>query len=75
MKTGDASISKLIEVLQLSVKENKLGRPTYPSPDEEAFVVAAKYIEGDNGLPIYTTSITYEIYSVVESVKEILTYK
>ena len=40
MKIGEVSISNLREVLQLSVKNQKLGRPTYLSPDEEELTVA-----------------------------------
>ena len=36
MKTGEVSISKLREVLHISAKNNKVGRPTYLSLDEES---------------------------------------
>ena len=53
--TGEVSISKLREVLQKFVKRNKVGRPTYLSPNEESFVVEAAEKEGANGLPIDTS--------------------
>ena len=62
-------------MLQLSVKNNKLGRQNYLSLDEESYMAAASYIEGSHGLPIGTTLISAELLSVVESVKEIPTCK
>ena len=69
MKTGEVSRSKLIEVLQLSAKNNKVGRPNYLSLDEESLVVVAADIEGAHGLPINTFSISYELQFVLASVK------
>ena len=53
-------------MLQLAVKNNKLGIPTYLSPDEEAFVVAAAEIEGCHGFSIKTDSMENELQIVVE---------
>ena len=57
------------------VKNNKVVRLTYLSPDEESFLVAAVEIEGPNRLTIDTASIASELHSVVESVKARPTFK
>ena len=57
-------------MIQLFVKNNKVVRPTYLIPDEEAFVVAEEEIEGAHGLPIITAPISAGLYSTVEPVKE-----
>ena len=54
MKKREVSRSKFREVIQISVKTNKVGRPTYLILYEETLVVTAAYIEGYHGLPIYT---------------------
>ena len=51
IKTGEVSRSNIREVIQLSGK-NKPGRPTYLSPDKEAFVIAAAEIEVAHGFTI-----------------------
>ena len=65
MKIVEVSISKLREVIQISVNLNKLVRPTYLIPDEEALVVAAADIEGDHGSPVETNMISSELQSTV----------
>ena len=57
MNTGDVSRSKIREVLQLSIKMSKVGRPTYFIPNEEEFVVSAADIEGAHGFPMDTATI------------------
>ena len=69
MKTGHVPRSKLIEVLQLSIKNNKVGIPTYLSSEKEEFVVSASHIEGSHGFPIDTALIVDKLYSVIESAK------
>ena len=71
MKTVEVPISNLREGLQLSVKKNKLGRPTYLIPDEEAFSISAADIEVSHGFLIDTATIAYELQCVVSSVEEI----
>ena len=62
-------------MLQLSVKNIKLGRPTYLIPDEEAFLVAAEEIECSQGFTMDNAMIAYELYCVVSSVQEIPIFK
>ena len=57
MNTGEVSISSLREVLQISVKMNKVGRITYLCLDEWELVVAAADIEFYNVLPVDTDMI------------------
>ena len=57
MKTGEVSRSNIREVIHQYVKKYKVGRPTYLILYEETLVVTAAYIEGNNGLPIYTAII------------------
>ena len=65
MKTVELSRSKLLEVLHISAKKNKVVRPTYLSSDEEALAVAEANIEGSLGLPINTVAISDELKCVV----------
>ena len=69
MKKREVSRSKFREVIQISVKTNKVGRPTYLSLDEELLVVAAAEIEGAHGLPVDTATISAELQSIVAYVK------
>ena len=46
------SISKLLEIIKMSFKKIKVGRPTYLNSDEEALMIASEEIEGSHGLPI-----------------------
>ena len=75
MKIGKVSRSNLREVLQLSVRNNKVGIPTYLSPDKEVFVIAEVEIEVYHRLPINTALISDELQGVFESVKSIPTCK
>ena len=68
MNTGEVSISKLREVIQMSVKKNRVGRPTSLILVEEAFLVVAAEIEVDHGFHIETAMIESELQCVVESV-------
>ena len=61
MKTGEVSRSNLREVLQISVKMNKVGRPTYLSPDEDSLVVEAIEIESSHELTVNTATISAEL--------------
>ena len=75
MKKREVSRSNLREVIQLSVKNNKVVIPTYLIMDEESFVVAAAEIEGAPRLPVDTTMIAAELQCVVASVNARPTHK
>ena len=62
------SISKLLEIIKMSVQKIKVGRPTYLNSDEEALVVASVEIGSAHGLPIDVNTLGSELQFVIKEV-------
>ena len=68
LKKREVLISKVLEMIKMSVHRIKVGRPTYLNSDEEALVVASEEIEGAHGLPIDFNTLGVELQLVIKSV-------
>ena len=62
------SISKVLEIVKMSVQKVKVGRPTYLNSYREALVVSSAEIEGAHGLPIDVNKLGPELKFVIQSV-------
>ena len=62
------SISKVLDIINMSVQKIKVGRPNYLNSDEVALVVASAEIEAANGLPIDVNTLVSEMKLFIKAV-------
>ena len=68
LKIGEVSISKVLEIINISVQNIKAGRPTYLNAYVEALVIELSEIEGANGILIDINTLGYELQLVIKAV-------
>ena len=68
LKKGEVLRSKVLEMIKMSVQNNKVGRPTYLNSDEEALAVASAEIEGYHELPIDVNKLGAKLQHVIKAV-------
>ena len=62
------SISKVLEIIKMSVQRIKVQRPTYLNSYEDSLVVASAEIEGVHGLPFDVNTLGFELQLVLKAV-------
>ena len=75
LNKGDVLISKVLEIINISVQIIKVGRPTYLNSDEEEFVVGSEEIEGAHGLPIDVNILVVELQLFIKEVNALQSTK